>query len=58
MINSSDIDIISQKIDVIEQASDFSQLFKTLSNNNMSIDWLHEYQPKTKVQGFWWINDR
>jgi hypothetical protein len=52
MINSSDIDIISQKIDVIEQASDFSQLFKTLSNNNMSIDWLHEYQPKTKVQGF------
>ena len=57
MINSSDIDIISQKIDVIEQASDFSQLFKTLSNNNMSIDWLHEYQPKTKVQGFWWIND-
>lgn len=57
MINFSDIDIISQKTDVIEQASDFDYLFKTLSNTNMSIDWLREYQPKPKTQTFWWIND-
>ena len=57
MNNFSDIDIISQKTDVIEQTSDFDNLFKTLSNTNMSIDWLREYQPKPKAQTFWWIDD-
>ncbi|WP_071146665.1 hypothetical protein [Bacteroides ihuae] len=56
MINFSDINIISQKTDIIGQTSDFDDLLNKISKENLSIDVLREYPPKSKAQTFWWID--